>query len=244
MPPVTAVGLSQIHRPALVFQIPGILQNYDQLDKARAALGPELDKGFSEAGFKMLGWADVGQTRIFSRSPVKTPADLANKRPWLWRDDLVLPSFYGSTKTTPVPLQVPEVLGALQTNRIDTLIVSPVSAVSLQWSSRVTHMTAFPINITVGGTVLSDKTFKSLSAEHQKILLETADQFHALARRNLRNDEKQALATLAQRNISVVNLSKAEEDQWRALSAKARAKLAGKIADAKLVDQVAKFGQE
>ena len=35
---VTAVGLAQIHRPALVFQMPGILRGYEQLDAARSAL--------------------------------------------------------------------------------------------------------------------------------------------------------------------------------------------------------------
>src|SRR6185295_12307492 len=46
---VTAVGLGQIYKPALVFQLPGILRTYDQLDRARAGLQPDMDRGFTGA---------------------------------------------------------------------------------------------------------------------------------------------------------------------------------------------------
>ena len=39
---VTAVGLAQVHRPALVFQLPGILHTYEQLDNARNALSHDM----------------------------------------------------------------------------------------------------------------------------------------------------------------------------------------------------------
>lgn len=238
---VTAVGLAQIHRPALVFQMPGILRNYAELDAARESITPEMNPKFAQAGFQLLGWADVGQSRVFSTHPVKQPSDLGPRKPWVWRDDLVLPEFYRVVKSNPVPLQLPEVLGALQTKRVDTVITTPVAAVALQWSSRVSHMLDLPLTIVIGGTVMGQKQWDALTPEQRTILTETAGQFHALARKNLRADEQKALATLKERNISVIAPSDADKAAWHAVAKQVRERLVGQIADQALVDRVMKF---
>jgi TRAP-type C4-dicarboxylate transport system substrate-binding protein len=238
---VTAVGLSQIHRPALVFQMPGILNNYAQLDRAREGMQAEMDTGFQAAGFRHLGWADVGQSRIFSTAPVRVPADMANRHPWVWRDDLVLPTVYQVIRTNPVPLQLPEVLGAIQTGRVDTVITPPVAAVALQWSSRLTHMTDMPLSIVIGGTVISNRKWDTLTEEQRTILTETAAQFHTLARRNLRRDEQTALRSLTERGTTVVTVTDAQRREWTNVGTQVRTRLTGQIADQALVTRVQGF---
>jgi TRAP-type C4-dicarboxylate transport system substrate-binding protein len=240
---VTAVGLAQIHRPALVFQMPGILRSYEQLDAARAAITPEMNPKFAEGGFQLLGWADVGQSRIFSNHPVVKPADLAPRKPWVWRDDLVLPELFRVVKANPIPLQLPEVLGALQTKRVDTVITTPVAAVALQWSSRVTHMLDLPLTVVIGGTVMGQKQWDTLTPEQKTIMTETAAQFHALARKNLRNDEQKALATLKERNINVIAPSEADRSEWLSTAKAVREKLVGQVADQALIDRVLQFSK-
>lgn len=240
---VTAVGLAQIHRPALVFQMPGMFRGYEQLDNARNALAGEMNAAFEAAGFVLMGWADVGRSRIFSQTPVRTPQELAAQRPWVWRDDSVLPALYQIIRANPVPLQVPEVLGALQTNRINALITTPVACVSLQWSSRLTHMTDMPVAVVVGATVFGRNQWNSLTPDQQVILRETAAQFHALARRNLRNDEQVALQTLAQRNITVVPVDASQRAQWESVFQQTRQRLTGQIADAAFIARVQQLGR-
>lgn len=240
---VTAVGLSQIYRPALVFQMPGILKSYAQLDAARAAITPEMNPKFAEAGFQLLGWADVGQSYVFSTESVTKPSDLGARKPWVWRDDLVLPAFFKIVKSNPVPLQLPEVLGALQTNRVDTVITTPVAALALQWQSRVSQMLDFPLTVVIGGTVMGQKQWESLTAEQKTIMTETSAQFHALARKNLRADEEKALVTIKERNIKVLKPSDADKAEWVKVGAQVRQALTGQIADQALVDRVAAFGK-
>jgi len=240
---VTAVGLAQIYRPALVFQMPGILKNYQQLDAARAALTPEMNPKFAESGFQMLGWADVGQSYVFSTQPVLKPSDLAARKPWVWRDDLVVPALFKVVKSNPVPLQLPEVLGALQTNRIDTVLATPVAAVALQWQSRVSNMLDFPLTVVIGGTVLGQKQWDSLTPEQKTILSETSAQFHALARKNLRADEEKALASIKERNVKVNTPSESDKAEWIKVGADVRKALTGQIADQALVDRVMAFSK-
>jgi TRAP-type C4-dicarboxylate transport system substrate-binding protein len=240
---VTAVGLSQIYRPALVFGMPGILKTYAQLDAARAALAPEMNPKFAESGFQMLGWADVGWSYIFSTAPVSKPSDLSTRKPWVWREDLVLPALYKVVKSNPVPLQLPEVLGALQTNRIDTLMATPVSALAFQWNTRVSNMLDLPLTVVIGGTVMGQKQWDSLTPEQKTIMTETSAQFHALARKNLRADEEKALTTLKEHNIKMLTPSDAEKAEWLKLGAEVRKQLTGQVADQALIDRVSAFGK-
>lgn len=240
---VTAVGLSQVYRPALVFQLPGLLRTYAQLDTVRTSLNTEMDTGFAGAGFKLLGWGDVGQSRLFSKSPVKTPGDLANKKPWVWRDDLILPAFFQVVRSNPVPLQIPEVLGALQTNRIDTVLTAPTPCVALQWCSKMTHMMDMPLAIVIGGTVISKRTWDSLTEEQRVIMNETSAQFHTLARRNLRRDETQALTNLTSHGMISVPVSDAEKAQWNQKATETRGRLAGQIGDASLIARVTQLAR-
>jgi TRAP-type transport system periplasmic protein len=241
---VTAVGLAQVHRPALVFELPDILDSYEELDAARTALGPEMNPAFERAGFKMLGWADVGIGKIFSTKRIASPGDMARAHPWLWRDDLIMPVFYQVVRSNPVPLQVPEVLGALQTGRIDTVMATPVAAVALQWSSRVSFMTNINASIAVGGTVIGKRQWDALSPEHRTIMTETAAQFHALARRNLRRDEEAAIQSMTQHNIQIVNPTPPQREEWKRVAAQIRQRLVGQIADQALIDRVMSFSRQ
>lgn len=239
---VTAVGLAQIHRPALVFQMPGILRTYEQLDAARTGLQTEMSAAFETAGFVHLGWADVGQSRLFSTEAIHVPADMANRHPWVWRDDLVVPQLFQVVRTNPVPLQVPEVLAALQTHRIDTLLGTPVSCVALQWAAQLHYMMDLPLTIVIGGTVIGKPQFDALTPDEQTIIRETATQFHALARRNLRNDERAALTSLASHGIQAVTITEAQRGEWNRVGTQVRQRLTGQIADAALVARVAQYG--
>jgi TRAP-type C4-dicarboxylate transport system substrate-binding protein len=240
---VTAVGLGQVHRPALVYQLPGLFRTYANLDNARNALANDMHTAFETAGFELMGWADVGQTRLFTNTPVATPSQLATTRPWIWRDDAITPAFFQIVHANGVPLQVPEVLAALQTNRINAFVTSPVAAVALQWASRATHMTDTSVGVSVGATIFGRAQWNTLTPEHQTILRETATQFHALARRNLRSDEQAALQSFPQRNIQSVPVDAAQRAQWDAVFAQTRQRLTGQIADAAFIARVQQLGR-
>ena len=235
---VTAVGLAQVHRPALVFQMPGMFRSYAQLDAARAGTHDDIVHAFDAAGFAFMGWADVGFGRIFSRVPIRTPNDMRDTHPYVWRDDLVMPSFYEEAHVHPVAMQLPEVLTALQTNRVDSFITSPVAAVSLQWTTRATHMLDLPTNVIVGATIFGKNQLNSLPADQQAILRETATQFHQLLIRNLRSDETAAIHSIGTRGITVNTVGEPERAQWNELFAHTRARLVGRIADAAFISRV------
>jgi TRAP-type C4-dicarboxylate transport system substrate-binding protein len=237
---VTGTGLSEIHRPALVFQMPGLLQSYAQLDRAREnpEIAAEMAAGFESANFHLLGWADVGQSRIFSTQQTVTPADFASRHVWIRPHDATLTAFYNTVRSNTVPLEISGVLGAIQTNRVDTMVVPPVPCVSLQWCSRLTHMTDLPMTIVLGGTVIGRSQWQSLTEEQRTILSETGTQFHQLARRNLRRDETAALAAVSTNGGTVHPVTPAQRTEWARVATTVRTALVGQIAPEALVNRV------
>ncbi|GAB4211557.1 MAG: TRAP transporter substrate-binding protein [Sandaracinaceae bacterium] len=241
---VTSTGLAQIHRPALIFQLPGTFRRYEQVQAAREALAGEVEAGMVQQGFRMLGWADVGQAHLFSRREIHTPADLASSRFWVRQDDIILPTLFQIVRTNTVSLTVPEVLGGLQTGRIDTFLAPPAVALALQWGSHATHMADTPVAILVGGSVISERTFQSLPPEQQQILVETGAQFHGLSRRNAIRAEQEAIAALRGRGLTVVTMTPADIQEWRRIGREVRNRVASQIADPALVARAAAFGEQ
>lgn len=235
---MTAVGLGQIHRPTLAFQMPGMFSSYQQLDSARGRTRTDIIQAFDTAGYVFLDWGDVGFSKVFSNTAVRTPADLRNTRPYVWRDDRVMPAFFAETNATAVPMQLPEVLSALQTGRVNAFVTSPVAAVSLQWSTRATHMTDVNVGLVVGATVFGKRQFESLSPAHQAALRESAAQFHQLLRTNLRRDEGAAMRSMANRGINIISVTDAERAQWDRAFAGTRTRLTGQVADAAFIARV------
>ena len=197
-----------------------------------------------QQGFRMLGWADVGQAHLFSRREVHTPADLAPCHFWVRSDDVILPTVFQIVRTNTVAMSVPEVLGGLQTGRIDTFLAPPAVALALQWGSHATHMADTPVAILVGGSVISERTFQSLPPEQQTVLTETGAQFHGLARRNAARAEQEAITALRNRGLTVVPMSASDVTAWRTVGRQVRERVASQIADPALIARAAAFGEQ
>ncbi len=240
---VTSTGLSLIHRPALVLQLPGTFLRQEQLDAARRALGPEIEAGMLGHGFRMLGWADVGRPHIFSRREIRRPEDFASTHPWVRADDLVLPAFYEIVPSHPVVLSVPEVLGGLTSHRIDTFLAPPAVALALQWSPHVTHMNDMPLGFLIGGSVISEAAFQTLTPEQQTVLLETSRQFHGLSRRGAVRAERESIAALRARGLTIVEARVADLEPWIEVGARLRARVGPQIASPELLARASAFGR-
>ncbi len=234
---VTTTGLGQVVRPVLVLSVPGIFQEYRQLDRARNALSTELNGLFREAGYENLGWGDVGKARIFSTSPVRRPQDLRSTRPWAWRDDVVFSQFLQTVGANPVRLGVPEVYPALQTGQVNAVPASALAAVSLQWHTRLTHVTQQSSSIIIGATIVRSETINELSAAHQTALRETAGRAHTLLTRAIRRDDDRAYNTILERGIEAVDTD-AHRAEWEQAGAQTRNALVGRLYSRELLQRV------
>lgn len=235
---VTSTGLGLVVKPVLVLALPGLFDNYQQLDRARTALQSEFEQQFLKRDYKFLGWGDVGEARLFSNAKrIERPSDLKGVRPWAWRDDVVFSEVLKVVGANPVRLGVPEVYPALQTGMVDTVPSSAVAAVSLQWYTRLKYVSKESTSTIIGATILRKDKFEQLSQEHRAALEKTSKKAHKALRGVIRRDDRRAYKTILQRGLEEVP-ARQYESEWRDVGKKVRQRLSGRLYPASLLKRV------
>src|SRR5688572_14562372 len=243
---LTSIGLGQIARPVGILQMPGIFQNYAELNKVRDKLGPEFEAMFQKEGYRLLGWGDAGFGRVFSKKPILKPEDYKGVRPWIPKEDNTLPELMKMIGANGVPLGIPEVFPALQTGMIDTIVASAIAAVALQWFRYVTHMSTDTSVAIVGATVVREDLFKTIAPDHQKVLVDTGKKAHATLISVIQKEDQNAYKTLIGRGMIEFNpLGTPEQKaQWEKLNAQLIERMTGKLFPKDLLDRVRKAIKE
>jgi TRAP-type transport system periplasmic protein len=241
---VTAVGLGKIYKPILSLQMPGLFTTWGKLDAARDAMKGEFEKGAADAGFRILGWGDVGAVHLMSKGyQVKTPDDVKGKKPYMWRDDDTQPILYQVIGgVNPVPLNVPEVLPALNTGTIDLINAPSLAAEQLQWSSKLDTINEDVSALAIGALVLSSKRYDALPDDLKTIILETGGVASNALTKRIRAEDDAAFARMKGK-MTVVSLSGDEKAKWSAIFKQVRSRLKQGVFPAALVDKLEGLAQ-
>ncbi|MGB5220857.1 MAG: TRAP transporter substrate-binding protein DctP [Polyangiales bacterium] len=234
---ITTTGLGQLVRQVLVLSVPGVFDEYDELDRVRAALNDRFAGMFDQEGYTLLGWGDVGKTRLFSMERIERPSDIKKLRPWAWKDDLIFTEFLKVVGANPVRLGVPEVYPALQTRMVDTLPASALAAVSLQWYTRLKFVSKDNSGIIVGATLIRKDKFEQLNDEQKQVLVETSIRAHKALNTSIRRDDDKSYQTVLKRGLVEVDTTE-NRAEWEAVGAQVRERLAGRVYPQSLLDAV------
>jgi len=235
---VTMTGMSMLVPAMNVLVLPGFLDTYEELDRVRERMADKFEGMFEQEGFKLVGWGDAGKTRLFSVQPIKSPSDIKSMRPWVWKDDPIFIEFYHVIGASAVRLGVPEVYPALQTRMVDVISSSALTAVALQWYTRVGYMTAHNSAIIAGGTMMRKDKFDELPPELQEAFQSTADRAHELLNKTIRQDDQKAYEVVVKKGIVPVEAGDAKPE-WDAADKKVRDNLTGRMFSKSLVEAVA-----
>lgn len=236
---VSTTGLGIVARPVLVLASPGLITEYEQLERTRTALNDRFEKLFEQNGFVLLNWGEAGKNRLFSMEPFEKPEDLKKLRPWAWKDDPVFAEFVNVIGANPVRMGATEVYGGLQTRMLDTVPVSALAAVAMQWYTRLNYMAEQNFGIIIGGSVIKKEKFDALSAHDQKVLLETSERAARAGDKLARRDDQRAYDSLIKRGITLVDTSP-HQAAWDAAAAQTRQNLAGRLYSKSLLQAVEK----
>lgn len=235
---MTMTGMSMVVRAMIVLVLPGFLDTYEKLDRVREKMAPQFEAMFEKEGFKLVGWGDAGLNRLFSAKPFRSPSDLKSLRPWVWKDELVFVELYDVIGANAIRLGVPEVYPALQTRMIDMVSSSALTAVALQWYTRVKYMTGWNSAIIAGGTMMRKDKFDELPPDLKEAFESTAARAHEIINRTIRKDDEEAYRIVVKKGIQVVDAGDSMAD-WNAAYEQVRTNFAGRLYPQSLVDAVA-----
>jgi len=243
---LTSIGLGQISRPVSILQMPGIFDSYEELNRVRNAMHDEFSEMFEREGYKLLGWGDAGFGRIFSQQPIMQPSDYKKVRAWVPREDPALPEMMKIIGANGIPLGIPEVLPALQTGMVDTVLASAIAAVALQWFRHTTHMSADTNTSIIGATLVRKEVFDKLAPDSQEALVETGRQAHAQLLKVVAKEDEAAHQTLLKRGMKEFDPMKDAKNaaEWEKVNAALLERLTGRLWPKELFDKVKKAASQ
>ncbi|MGB5518957.1 MAG: TRAP transporter substrate-binding protein DctP, partial [Gammaproteobacteria bacterium] len=174
-----------------------------------------------QKGYISFGLAEGGFSYMMSDEPLQSVADVRNKKVWLPSNHDVGEAVFASAGVSAVSLPISDVLTALQTGLIDTLITSPIGAIALQWHTKVAYVVEEPLTYFAALLVIDRKAFYKLSEEDQQIVREIMGKaFENIDKQN-RKDNVEAKQALKNQGVEFVPLSPTSRQEWREVGAKA-----------------------
>lgn len=212
---VSGAGLPLIDNIVTCLNIPLLFNTYEELERVRNAVAPELENSFEESGFKILSWAEAGWVQFFSKSPVMTPADLQELRLWTSAGSPESERLFKQLGFRVVPLPATDMLTALQTGLIEAIDVPPLFALLDRSFQEAAFMTDLKFAPLIVGTVMTLSAWERLPAEHRPALLATVQELAATLRAEVRRAEEEAIAEMVDRGLTVVRLDATSLAEWR-----------------------------
>jgi TRAP-type C4-dicarboxylate transport system substrate-binding protein len=219
-------GLDLIYQNASILSLPLLFESYAEVDYVRARVDPLIQQGLEKNGFVSFGLADGGFALLFASAPVRGIDDVRGRKVWIPPNDPISKSVFDTVGLSPVTLPLADVMTGLQTGMIDTVAVSPVAAIALQWYTRLKYVTDTPLLYLYGALVLEQRAFNKLSAADQAIVRETMTAVFREFDRQNRTDDAGARAALKREGIAFVSVTPQNLAQWEAAARDARERLA------------------
>lgn len=200
---VTTTGLSQVVREVAILDTPGIVTGYKDIDKIEKAMWDEWQKTFLKNNIKLISWYPAGRYRTFTKGNIQNASELKSHRPWLWPESFVLKELWRAIGATGVPLGVPDVYGALQTGMIDTFVATCMTAVAMQWHTKVDHMSENSAGVLLLAWVMNKNTWDSLPQAAKDAIVKGSDDFAKESRRNAQKEEDASCRNLLKRGFKL-----------------------------------------
>ena len=241
---VTSDGLGLMVPEVNVLRAPGVISTYQQFEAVTKEMLPEFDQIFDQKGYKLISWGEAGEYRYFSREPVSKPSDVKKMRPWLWPQSPVMQEIWRVIGAVPVPLGLPEVYGALQTNMIDLVQSTALAFVALQWqTTSLKYITEDSQGVLLGAWVMNKQVFDELAPDVQKKLVELARTNSARQSVQTRQSDQGALRRLIERKYVSTPYSAAAKLEFANIYSTVRERMVGRIYSAAMLARVSELAR-
>jgi len=234
----TGVGIGEVAKKVRILDAPLFFRSYDEVTFIRQKYERDFEQSLEEAGFVLLGWAEVGFVYVFSNKLVRSFSDLKSMKPWMWEGDPIAQAAYQAIGVSPVPLSITDVMTSLQTGMIDAVYSSPYALVALQWFTRVSYAMTQPLADALGAAIVSKRIFDSLPDDLKRILLTNSRKYIDSLTLSSRQDNAKAIETLKQRGIKFVQAPGEIAAEFDSIGRKARRLLVGNLYSQEFLDDV------
>jgi TRAP-type transport system periplasmic protein len=223
-----------------VMRVPGLFRNRDEAGAVLSRLLILADREFESSGFHNLGGVMVGPVILFTRTPVRSIAEVRQHTYWIWDADLVMRPIYPMLGFHTLPLPIFEAAPSFERGQHDGFVATPAAALAFQWSAMARYYENLVLAYLVGCLVVANRALDELPIADQQAVRAAAAKASARIDGVGRDMDRQLLGGMFSRQgLSEVPVPSSFRAEFDAAAKKARAELLARHAvDAGIVAKV------
>ena len=208
-------NLSPFSDSFLIYDLPFLFPNYESTDLITdGPIGMDAAKALEASGIIGLGYIEIGFRNIWNnQKTIKTMADAKGLKIRSTPSKAHIATLK-ALGMNPTPISWGEVYTALQQKTVDGIDID----LNLAWFNNFPEVNN---NLTIVNSLysphlvmMSKKFMDSLSPEDKKMMLDTFQEVKLYERKLIRDGEKEIMAKLADKGVSVTVLSDEERAKW------------------------------
>jgi len=207
-------ALAKIYPDSQIYALPMVFNSFEEVDYIRNVLDKTIIEGLDKGGMISFGLSEGGFTYPMSIYPIQNTTDLNQHKIWTPTNNKQAEITLKSFGISPIPLNLGDVLAGLQTNLIDTVAVSPIAAIALQWHTQIKYITKIPLTYTYATLVIDKKSFKKISKEDQKTVKHIMFKTFSRIDKQNRKDNIAAFSAMINQGINVILPKDKSLNEW------------------------------
>ena len=236
---LTSPGLAHIDDAFNVFGIPFFFASDAEARYVREKLTPVLSKRLEAKGFQLIHWGHAGWVQLFSKTPVKTIADLKKVKLFTSEGDDRMVQWYTQNGFTPRALKPTDITTGMTTGLIDAAPSPAYAAAVIQLYRSADYMLDIRVAPLIGATVVAARTWSQISAEDRTKVLEAGQVMEKRLDADVPGQDAKAVDDMKLRNkkFTVVTLDAASLAAFRSEAEKLATTMRGSMVPADIYDQ-------
>ena len=210
----TSSGMNSVMPEVMAISYPFLIRNNAELDTVLGRIRPDLDARIQQNGFITLVWAKAGWIKIFSKSPVAVPNDLRRMKLGTGTGDQEMLQAFRMMRYQMVPINLSEVLNALNSGMIEAVYQSPVYVAGNQIFGITKNMANINVAPFMGGILMNNTAWRRIPDRYKPQLLEVCKQMENSLESSIANLESEAVSIMVRHGLIINELSPQQEQEW------------------------------
>jgi TRAP-type C4-dicarboxylate transport system substrate-binding protein len=229
--------------PSMKIQgLAGVFQSREEAGYVMERLRPTLEQEARRAGFELLIQTGLGPEVLFTRTPVRSMADLRKNKMWRWSADEPGIAMAHEMGLPVVPLDLDVAGKAYDEKRIDGFIAIPTAALAFQWSAQARYITDLRLGYLTGCVAVSQSAMDRMTAEQQKVFRSLFAKYDALFQEMGRRQDEALLGGLfVKQGLKPIPPSEGFRSEFFETARAARERAATRFVSRATLDRVLKW---
>jgi TRAP-type C4-dicarboxylate transport system substrate-binding protein len=209
----TSAGLSLITPEVLTLSAPFFIRNDNELNYALSAVKDDLENKINKDYF-MLAWAKSGWLKIFSRNPVRVPADLKSQIVGSLNEIPVMNTAFKSMGFQLQTTDFNSVIISLNSGKVDAVYQTPAYAAPSQIFGVAKNMLNLNIAPIMGGVVINQQTWRRIDDAYKPKLIAIIKEIEREFSDAITKLENEAIQVMSKNGLNIVTITPTQEQAW------------------------------